>query len=54
VLGEKIRAEDRLVDGGLNERYVHEAAAAETDGFVDFSPGSDAGPIRAGESRSVV
>ncbi|MFO0007073.1 MAG: hypothetical protein ACK559_38750 [bacterium] len=37
----------------MNERYVHEAAAAEGDRSVDFSPGFDAGTVRAGESGSV-
>ncbi len=43
----------QCLDRGLDERYVREAAAAEGDRSVDFSPGFDAGTVRAGESGSV-
>ena len=46
--GEEIRTQYRFVNGGLDEWDVREMAAAEGDGFLDFSPGLDAGAIRTG------
>jgi hypothetical protein len=53
MLGEEIRTQYRFVNGGLDEWDVWEVAAAEGNGFVDFSPGFDTGTISAGESRAV-
>jgi hypothetical protein len=47
----KICAYDRFVNGGLDEGYVQEEAAAETDRFVNLSPGFDASSVCASEGR---
>ena len=53
VPGEEIRTQYRFVNGGLDEWNVREMAAAEGDGFVNFSPGLDTGAISAGEGGAV-
>jgi hypothetical protein len=53
VLGEKICAKDRLVDGGPDEWHVRKMAAAERYRFEDLSPGLDVCSIGAGERRTV-
>jgi hypothetical protein len=53
VPGEEIRTQYRFVNGGLDEWNVREMAAAEGDGFVNFSPGFDTGTISAGEGGAV-
>jgi hypothetical protein len=54
VLRKKICAKYRFVDGGLYEWHIIEAAAAERDRLVYFSPGLDGCSVGAGERRALL
>ena len=52
MAGKEIRTQNGFTDGGLDERNVRKKAAAETYGFVNFPPGTDASAISASKSWS--